>query len=96
MRLTLDPFRLLLIFLAGCLSQQQQDVIDYLREENRVLRDQLGSKRRGPGRPRTQDAIQQLVVRVATANRDWGYRRIQGAPASLGHMVARSTIANLL
>jgi len=45
MRLTLDPFRLLLISLAGCLSQHQRDVIDYLREENHVLRQQLGNKR---------------------------------------------------
>ena len=45
MRLALDPFRLLLVSLAGWLNQQQQDVIDYLQEENRVLRDQLGGKR---------------------------------------------------
>jgi putative transposase len=32
----------------------------------------------------------------ATENRDWGYRRIQGALANLGHEVARSTIANIL
>ena len=31
MRLALDPFRLLLISLAGWLNQQQQDVIDYLQ-----------------------------------------------------------------
>jgi hypothetical protein len=37
MRLPLDPFRLLLISLAGCLNQHQRDVIDYLQEENRVL-----------------------------------------------------------
>ena len=37
MRMTLDPFRLLLISLAGWINQQQQDVIEYLREENRVL-----------------------------------------------------------
>ena len=43
MRLTLDPFRLLLISLAGYLNQQE--VIDYLQEENRVLREQVGSKR---------------------------------------------------
>jgi len=50
MRLPLDPFRLLLISLAGWLNQQQQDIIDYLHEENRVLREQLGSKRlRFPG-----------------------------------------------
>ena len=45
MRLALDPFRLLLISLAGWLNQRQQDVIDYLQEENRVLREQLGAKR---------------------------------------------------
>ena len=55
-----------------------------------------GSKRRGPGRPRTKDEIQQLVVRMATENRAWGYRRIQGALANLGHEVGRSTIANIL
>jgi hypothetical protein len=37
MRPAFDPFRLLLISLAGWLNQQQQDVIDYLQGENRVL-----------------------------------------------------------
>ena len=45
MRLALDPFRLLLISLAGWVNQRQQDVIDYLQEENRVVREQLGAKR---------------------------------------------------
>ena len=45
MRMTLDPFRLLLISLAGYLNQQQQEVIDYLQEENRVLHEQLGNRR---------------------------------------------------
>jgi hypothetical protein len=47
MRRTVDPFRLLLVSIAGWLSQQQRDAIDYLREENRVLREQLGGKRLG-------------------------------------------------
>jgi hypothetical protein len=55
-----------------------------------------GSKRRAPGRPRTKDEIQQLVVRMATENRAWGYPRIQGALANLGHEIARGTIANIL
>jgi len=42
---TLDPFRLLVISVAGWLGQQQRDAIDYLREENRVLREQLGYRR---------------------------------------------------
>ena len=45
MRRTLDSLRLLLIPIAGWLSQQQRDAIDCLREENRVLREQLGGKR---------------------------------------------------
>jgi CRISPR/Cas system-associated endonuclease/helicase Cas3 len=45
MSLTLDPHRLLLISLAGRLNRHQRDVIDYLEEGNRVLREQLGNKR---------------------------------------------------
>ena len=37
----LDPFRFLLISIAGWINQQQQQAIDYLHEENRVLREQL-------------------------------------------------------
>jgi hypothetical protein len=41
----LDPFRLLLIALSGWMNDRQLLLIDYLREENRVLREQLGGKR---------------------------------------------------
>ncbi len=41
----LDPLQLITVALAGWLNQQQQDIIDYLREENRVLREQLGNRR---------------------------------------------------
>ena len=55
-----------------------------------------GSGKRAPGRPRTADEIETLVVRMAEKNRDWGYRRIQGALSNLGHELARSTIADIL
>src|ERR1700728_4848915 len=42
---TLDPFRFLLFAVAGWMNQQQQHAIEYLREENRILRAQLGSRR---------------------------------------------------
>ncbi len=41
----LDPFRFLVISIAGWMNHQQQQAIDYLREENRVLREQLGGRR---------------------------------------------------
>src|SRR5215471_15599203 len=51
---------------------------------------------RRPGRPPVMAEIRQLVVRMARENRDWGYTRIQGALANLGHDVGRGTIATIL
>lgn len=148
MEKALNPFEFVVIVLAGWLNQRQQNVIEYLREENRVLREQLGdrrlrfnddqrrrlavrakslgrkvlmeiatlvtpatlltwhrkliaqkydgSARRKPGRPVTKKDLAALVVRMAEENRDWGYRRIQGALSNLGHECARSTIADIL
>jgi putative transposase len=41
----LDPFRFVLIAVAGWMNQHQLQTIEYLREENRVLREQLGGRR---------------------------------------------------
>jgi putative transposase len=54
------------------------------------------SQRRGPGRPRTMKTIVDLILRMALENRSWGYTRIRGALANLGHQVGRGTIANIL
>jgi hypothetical protein len=40
-----DPFRFLLIAVSGWMNHRQLQVIEYLREENRVLREQLGGRR---------------------------------------------------
>jgi len=42
---SLDPLRPLVIAAAGWINQQQQDVIEYSKEENRVLREQLHGRR---------------------------------------------------
>jgi hypothetical protein len=42
-----NPFRFVVIAVAGSMNQKQQHAIDYLREENRVLREQLGARRPG-------------------------------------------------
>src|SRR5215469_11466743 len=41
----LDPFRFVLITVAGWMNQRQLQMIDYLREENRILREQLAGRR---------------------------------------------------
>ena len=144
----IQPLQFLLTLLAGWIHRRQLDAIEYLKEENRLLKECLGDRRirftdaerrrlarrahalgrkalsdldtlvtpdtlmrwyrtlvaqkwtythrRGPGRPRTVNAIVQLIMRMALENRSWGYTRIQGALANLGHHVGRGTIANVL
>jgi hypothetical protein len=41
----MDPVSFLVISFAGWMNQRQQYVIDYLVEENRVLREQTGARR---------------------------------------------------
>src|SRR6267378_3459703 len=148
MQARLDPFSFLIVSIAGWMNQHQHRVIEYLIEENRVFREQMGNRRvrfsddqrrrlaakakklgrkllaeittivtpatllawhrkliaqkydgssnRRPGRPRTATEISNLVIRMAEENRSWGYRRIQGALANVGHVVARTTIADIL
>jgi putative transposase len=56
-----------------------------------------GSKHRRPcGRPRVAEEIELLVVRMAKENPTWGYRRIQGALANLGHPIDKLTVRNIL
>ena len=142
----LSPVRLLLITFAGWVNRQQAEIIEYLVEENRVLKEQLpgrllltdDQRRRlatkgkalgrrvlrqitkivtpdtimrwhrrliaakwsyattRVGRPGIMKKIRELIVRMATHNSSWGYRRIQGELKKLDHRVARSTIANTL
>ena len=139
----------LVLTVAGWINRQQEDLIDYLREENRVLREHLGprplrltdaqrrrlavrgqklgrrvlrqvagivtpdtilrwyrrliamkydgsARRRRRGRPMTRRAVAELVVRMAVENPTWGYTRIRGALANLGHAIARSTVQRIL
>ena len=52
--------------------------------------------RRYPGRPRIDAEIEQLVVRMAKENSDWGYDRILGAMANLGYRLSDQTVGNIL
>src|SRR6266446_6696650 len=150
MNFILQPWQLLLVILAGWVHRQQQEVIDYLRTENQVLKEKLGkrrillsddqrrrlavkakvlgrkllaevgtlftpdtllrwhrllvakkwdySQRRTPtqGRPPLDEQTRNLVLRLARENPTWGYERIQGALANLGHAISDSSVANIL
>lgn len=41
----MDAFKLILVSLAGLLNHQEEDEIDYLREEVRILKGLQGEKR---------------------------------------------------
>jgi putative transposase len=45
MKRVFNPFHFVLIAMAGWMNHRQYQLIDYLREENRVLREQLGERR---------------------------------------------------
>src|SRR5258705_9273707 len=63
----------------------------------RVARKFDGSKAgRGPGRPRIKREVEQLIIRMASENRDWGFDRIAGALANLGYEISDQTVGNVL
>jgi len=52
--------------------------------------------RTSPGRPRIAPELEALIVRFARENSGWGYDRIVGALANLGHTVSDQTVGNIL
>src|SRR5665213_3134517 len=52
--------------------------------------------RKYPGRPCIDREIEKLILRMARENSGWGYDRIVGAIANLGHQVSDQTVKNIL
>jgi len=48
------------------------------------------------GRPPVAEEVERLAVQMAEENPTWGYRRIQGALANLGHPIDKITVRNIL
>ena len=82
MRPALDPFSFLVISIAGWMNQHQQHVIDYLIEENRVLREQIRNRRlrfsddqRRPESDRCVSSIPNLALNPLVRRPGPGYVR---------------------
>ena len=52
--------------------------------------------RRSVGRPKVDQETERLVVQMARENPSWGYDRIVGALANLGHRLSDQTVGNVL
>jgi putative transposase len=88
-------------------SQASKDAeILVLRHEVIVLRRQVAWHRRlvtrrwtfpnRPGRPKTSREICDLVLRLATENPQWGYRRVHGELPRLGYRVGEAAVRRIL
>ena len=53
-------------------------------------------RKKKPGRPPTPEDITQLVLQIARENPSWGYDRIVGALANVGHQISDQTVGNIL
>ncbi len=141
------PWKKMLAYISGSVNDILLKKVEYLIEENKVLRGQLekrlkltdverrslaekavalgklmadtvaivkpatilkwhrklvaqkfdGSKNREKrGRPKISAEIEALIIWFARENRTWGYDRISGALANLGHKVSDQGVANIL
>jgi len=55
-----------------------------------------GSQQRRPGRPRSPQEIQALIIQMAKENHTWGYTRIRNSLRNVGHRIGRNTIKRIL
>jgi hypothetical protein len=67
-----------------------------LRWHAALVRRHWPDPRRGPGRPQARATVRALILAMARDNPGWGYQRIHGELAGLGHKLAPSTVWKIL
>ena len=70
-----------------------------LRWRRKLIAEKWGysaRRKKAPGRPPVPDEVARLVLRMAEENSTWGYDRIQGALANLGHRISDTSVGNIL
>jgi putative transposase len=67
-----------------------------LRWHRELVRRKWTYSQRRPGRPPTDRALRELVLRLARENPRWGYQRIVGELLKLGFRLSPSTVRRLL
>lgn len=93
--------RVLLASVSGVLPRARWDSFlvtpaTLLRWHRELVRRQWTYRQRRPGRPSIASEVRRLVLRLASENPSWGYRRIHGELIGLGVTVAPSSVWKLL
>jgi hypothetical protein len=85
----LQPWYLMVMFLTCCVYRQQQEVIEYLRAENLVLKEKLGKQR-------IRQVIVDLTLQFAKENPTWGCDQIPGEFSKVGYPISDTIVSNIL
>ena len=87
------------------LGRRQLEEVTIIAQADTVLRwhreliekpEQRSNSRRAAGRPRIDQEVAGLVLRMARENESWGYKRIQGQLSNVGFRIGKSSVANIL
>ena len=67
-----------------------------LRWHRHLVRRRWTTPHTRPGRPAIPAGVRALILRLATENPTWGYRRVHGELAGLGYQIGASTVWKIL